>query len=183
MTEQNKSKVETPANAAPAKAAPAGAPEQKDEFGERLVNVRRTTKVVKGGKNFSFSALVVVGDRNGHVGLGIGKANEMADAIRKAGEHARRNVVPVSLYGSTITHMVTYRFGAAKIMMRPASAGTGVIAGGGMRPVLELAGIKDVFGKSLGAKNAVNVVKATFEALTSMKTRKSILEKRDRVAL
>ncbi len=159
------------------------AEEKQDEFEERTVVVNRSSKVVKGGKKFGFSALIIVGDRNGHVGMGFGKANEVADAIRKAGERARRHLITVSMNGSTITHMVTCSFGAAKIMLRPASQGTGVIAGGGMRPVLELAGIKDVLGKSLGAKNAVNVVKATFQALANMKTRAQILAKRDRNAL
>jgi len=184
VADQNKSRVETPvADNAARTAVPGAAQEQKDEFEERLVCVNRSSKVVKGGRKFGFAALVVVGDKAGHVGMGFGKANEVADAIRKAGEHARRNIITVNMNGSTVTHLVTSSFGAAKVMIRPASAGTGVIAGGGMRPVLELAGIKDVLGKSLGAKNAVNVVKATFQGLARLRTRAEVLAKRDRVAL
>jgi len=157
--------------------------EQHDELEERTVVVRRCSKVVKGGRNFSFSALVVVGDRAGKVGYGFGKANEVADAIRKAGEQARKHLISVPMRGDTITHRVECSFGGAKIMIRPAGPGTGVIAGGGMRHVIELAGIKDVLAKSLGASNAVNVVKATFEAFALLRTRAQVLSKRDRVAL
>ena len=156
-------------------------PEATDE--ERVVCVNRNSKVVKGGRNFSFSALVVVGDKKGRVGIGFGKANENADAIRKGGEQARKHMMTVPMNGDTITHRVEASFGGAKIMIRPASPGTGVIAGGGMRHVLELAGIKDVLAKSLGAKNAVNVVKATVEAIKKLRTRAEILEKRGISAL
>jgi len=161
----------------------AGPVEQHDEIEERVVSVNRNSKVVKGGRNFSFSALVVVGDKHGHVGVGFGKANENADAIRKGGEQARKHMMAVPMNGNTITHRVEASFGGAKIMIRPASEGTGVIAGGGMRHVLELAGIKDVLAKSLGAKNSVNVVKATVNALKSLRTRAEILEKRGVKAL
>ncbi len=159
------------------------AAEKQDEFEERTVSINRSSKTVKGGRNFSFSALVVVGDRAGHVGMGFGKANEVADAIRKAGEHARRNLMTVPMNGATITHPVFAKFGAARIMIRPASLGTGVLAGKSMRPVLELAGVKDVLAKSLGGGNPVNVVKATFTALAKLRSRAQILAKRDRVAL
>lgn len=157
--------------------------DKSDDMEERTVCINRSSKVVKGGKNFSYSALIVVGDKAGNVGIGFGKANEVADAIRKGGEQARKHMMKVAMNGSTITHRVETSFGGAQIMIRPASAGTGVIAGGGMRHVLELAGIKDVLAKSLGAKNSVNVVKATFKALSMLRTRAQILEKRDQVAL
>ena len=162
---------------------PQKAEKLQDEFEERTVSVNRSSKTVKGGRNFSFSALVVIGDKAGRIGMGMGKANEVADAVRKAGEHARRNVVRVNMNGSTVTHPVYVKFGAAKIMIRPASLGTGVLAGKNMRPVLELAGIKDVLAKSLGSCNPVNVVKATFQALQKLRTRGEVLAKRDRSAL
>ena len=155
--------------------------EQKDD--ERVVAINRSSKVVKGGKNFSFSALVVVGDGKGKVGMGFGKANEVSDAIRKGGEQARKNLRDVPMFGSTITHFVAADFRGSSVIIRPASVGTGVIAGGGMRHVLELAGIKDVLAKSLGSKNAVNVVKATFAALDKLRTRAEVLAKRDRHSL
>ncbi len=153
------------------------------ELEENVVAVNRSSKVVKGGRNFSFSALVVVGDRAGRVGMGFGKANEVADAIRKGGEQARRSIMRVPMYKSTVTHLVESNFSGSKVLIRPASEGTGLIAGGGMRAVLELGGIKDVLAKSLGSKNAVNVVKATFTALKKLRTRSEILAKRDRNAL
>lgn len=159
------------------------AADAENEMEERVVVVNRSSKTVKGGRNFSFSALIVVGDKNGKVGMGFGKANEVSDAIRKGGEQARKNMMTVPMFGSTVTHLVEAGFRGSKVMVRPASAGTGLIAGGGMRAVLELAGVKDVLAKSLGSKNAVNVVKATFAALKMLRTRKEILAKRDRNAL
>ncbi len=156
---------------------------EQDEFEERTIVVNRSTKVVKGGKNFSFSALIVVGDKKGRVGMGFGKANEVSDAIRKGGEQARRHLMTVPTNGGTITHTVEARFCAAKVLVKPASQGTGVIAGGGMRAVLELAGIQDVLAKSLGSSNQANVVKATFDALKKLRTKAEMLEKRDLKAL
>jgi len=153
------------------------------EYEERVITVNRSSKVVKGGKNFSFGALVVVGDKNGHVGMGYGKSNEVQDAIRKGGEQARKNLRTVPLFGTTVTHFVEAGFRGSKVIVRPASEGTGVIAGGGMRHVLELAGVQNVLAKSLGSKNAVNVVKATFEALSMLRTRSEVLAKRDRHSL
>lgn len=148
------------------------------ELEERVVNINRCSKVVKGGRNFSFSALVVVGNRAGKIGFALGKANEVADAIRKGNELARRNLIDIPLHGVTLPHEVSSRFRGSKIIMRPASPGTGVIAGGGMRAVLELAGVHDVLAKSLGSSNPVNVVKATMNALGSLQSRKHVFEKR-----
>lgn len=153
--------------------------EQASEFEERVVAINRSSKVVKGGRNFHFSALVVVGDRNGRVGVGFGKANEIADAIRKGGELARKAVITIPLRGQTLPHAVTARFRGGKVMMRPASEGTGIIAGGGMRAVLELGGVRDVLAKSLGSKNPVNVVKATMTGIAKLRTKDEILRKRD----
>ncbi len=156
---------------------------EQDDLEERTIVVNRSTKVVKGGKNFSFSALIVVGDKKGRVGMGFGKANELSDAIRKGGEQARRHMMTVPTLGTTITHAVEARFCAAKVLVKPASQGTGVIAGGGMRAVLELAGIQDVLAKSLGSSNQSNVVKATFDALKKLRTKAEVMEKRDLKAL
>ena len=158
-------------------------PQETPEFEERVVCINRCSKVVKGGRNFHFSALVVVGDRKGRVGVGFGKANEVADAIRKGGELARKAVVPIAMRGATLTHAVSLRSGAARIIIRPASEGTGIIAGGGMRAVLELGGVKDVLAKSMGSKNPVNVVKTTMRALAMLRTKEQVLAKRDLAAL
>ena len=147
--------------------------EQKSpgEATERVVEVNRCAKVVKGGRRFSFSALVVVGDRNGQVGYSLGKARENADAIRKATETARRNMIRVTMKDRTIPHEVMGRCGASRVMLKPASKGTGVIAGGGARAVLDLSGVRDVLAKSLGASSALNVVKATMDGLMQLRSR------------
>lgn len=152
--------------------------EGRADFEERVIHVNRCAKVVKGGRRFSFSALVVVGDRNGRVGFALGKANEVADAIRKGTEAAKRNTIRVVMKGKTIPHEVTSKFDGASVFMRPASEGTGVIAGGGMRAVLELSGIRDVLAKSMGSTNPLNVIRATMIALQNLSSREAIFEDR-----
>lgn len=141
----------------------------REEFSETVVNIGRVTKVVKGGRRFRFNALVVVGNRNGLVGFGLGKAREVPDAIKKAIDDAFKNIVRVNIKGTTIAHDIEFKYNASKILLKPASAGTGVIAGGSARPVIELAGIKDILTKSLGSNNPYNVVRATVYALTKIK--------------
>ena len=152
--------------------------EQAIELKEKVVAINRVAKVVKGGRNFRFSAVVVVGDEQGHVGVGNGKAAEVPDAIKKAIEEAKKNLVTVPIVGTTIPHEFVGRFGSASVILKPGAEGSGVIAGGSVRPVLELAGYKDIKTKVVGTNNPRNVVYATIEALKSMKTAEEVAKKR-----
>jgi len=148
--------------------------DQRSEFSEKVVHLNRVSKVVKGGRRFSFSALVVVGDNNGRVGAGLGKAGEVPEAIRKAVESAKKHLVTVPMVGSTIPHEIRMKKGAAKVMLKPAAPGTGIRSGGAMRAVVELSGVKDMITKSLGTNNPVNTVRATLAALQALQTAESI---------
>jgi small subunit ribosomal protein S5 len=143
--------------------------EERDELDERVVHIARTAKVIKGGRRFAFRAVVVVGDNQGSVGVGVGKARGVPDAIRKGAEQAKKNMVKIPLAGTTIPHEVIAQFGAAKVLLKPASPGTGVIAGSGVRAVVEAAGIRDILSKSLGSSNMLNVIRATVEGLSQLK--------------
>ena len=147
---------------------------------ERVVQINRVAKVVKGGRRFSFSAIVVVGDGGGHVGVGLGKAGEVPEAIRKGVEDAKKNLIKIPMVGTTIPHQVNQAFGASKVMLKPASQGTGVIAGGSVRAVVEAAGIRDILTKTLGSTNPVNVVRATLEALRSLHSAEELSQRRGR---
>jgi small subunit ribosomal protein S5 len=153
--------------------------QREKEFEERVVVINRVTKVVKGGRRFRFAALVVVGDKKGRVGYGTGKANEVPDAIRKAVENAKKNLIEVKLINGTLPHITTGNFGAGEVFVRPAIEGTGVIAGGAIRDVLELAGVTDVLTKCIGSRTPINMVRATFNALEKLVTVEEVAEMRD----
>lgn len=151
---------------------------EQPEFEERVVTINRVTKVVKGGRRFRFAAVVVIGDRKGNVGFGTGKATEVPDAIKKAIENAKKNMIYVATVNSTIPHEITGVYGAGRVVLRPASAGTGVIAGGAVRAVVELAGITDILSKSLGSATPINVIRATMDGLSKLQTVEAVAARR-----
>lgn len=155
---------------------------EENIYEERVVNINRVTKVVKGGRRFRFSALVVVGDKKGQVGFGTGKAQEVPDAIKKAIEEAKRNFVKVPKYGTTIPHQITGRHGAGQVFLKPAVEGTGVIAGGPVRAILEAAGVEDILSKSLGSATPINVVRATMNAIENLRTAEQVARTRGKTA-
>jgi small subunit ribosomal protein S5 len=154
--------------------------EEREQLDERVVHIARTAKVLKGGRRFAFRAVVVVGDNHGQVGFGVGKAREVPDAVRKASDRARKIMRPIPMVGTTIPHAAIGDFSAARVLLRPASPGTGVIAGGGVRAILEAAGIRDILTKSQGSANMLNVVAATFKALESLKSPEDEARRRGR---
>ena len=147
-------------------------------FEEKVIHINRVAKVIKGGRKFGFTALVAVGNVNGMIGLGYGKANDVQGAIKKGVDQANKNMIEIPILNDTLPHEITYKYGAAQIFMKPASAGTGVIAGGPMRAILEIAGVKNVLAKSIGSKNQINVARATFEALKTMRWPEEVMKQR-----
>ena len=148
--------------------------QQENQFEERVVSINRVTKVVKGGRRFRFAALVVIGNKQGQIGFGTGKAAEVPDAIKKAVEDAKTNMITVPIVGTTIPHSITGNYGAGKVFLKPASEGTGIIAGGAVRAVFELAGVNDILSKSLGSSTPINMVRATFAGLRELRTAEQV---------
>ncbi len=179
--EQRKPRENGPRRNGPRKNGPRrNGPRVEKEFEERVVTINRVTKVVKGGRKFRFAALVVIGDKKGRVGFGTGKANEVPDAIRKASEAAKRNVINVPIIHGTIPHEINGIYGSGNVFLRPASEGTGIIAGGPVRAVVELAGYSDIISKSIGSRTPINIVRATVEGLKLLKTVQQVAELRDK---